>query len=483
MVERTLAAAAASMGGALVGGNGAAPYTGAAIDSRKVSGGELFFALPGEQADGHDFAARALENGAAAAVVHRELALPGPAIRVADAFAALHALTRAVRREVPQHLVGITGSAGKTTTKELIAAFLSRRFRTEKSPGNYNNLYGFPLALLGIAEGTEWMVAEMGMSVPGELAAVSRLGRPGVAVFTNVRAVHLENFGTLEAIAEAKSELLAGVPDGGVMVANADDQRVMGIARKFAKERRGRLVTYGLAAKDAQVRGRDLQPLAGLAAEGGADPRPGTRFVLESKLGEGGEIELTLPIHGLYNVENCLAAAACALHLGIPLGELQPALDRFRPSSHRGEIVRAAGGFTIVDDCYNSNPDAAKKALHSASRLPARRRLAVLGDMLELGPRELEFHREVGETAAELDFEVLAVGPRSRQLLAAFESAGGRGAWVENAAAAAAYLGAANPEGPALGPGDLVLVKASRGMALESVVEALQAGESGEARS
>lgn len=478
MVERSLAAAARMMNGALVGSDGTAPYGGAAIDSRKVSGGELFFALPGEHADGHDFAARALQNGAAAAVVHRDIALPGPAIRVGDAFVALHELTRAVRREVPQHLVGITGSAGKTTTKELIGAFLARRFRTEKSPGNYNNLYGFPLALLGIADGTEWMVAEMGMSVPGELAEVSRLGRPDVAVFTNVRAVHLENFGTLEAIAEAKSELLAGVPDGGIMVANADDPRVMGIAERFAKKRRGRILTYGLASADAGVRGRDLLPLA---ADGG-EPRPGTRFVLESA---AGSLELTLPIHGLYNVENCLAAAACALGLGIPLGELQPALDAFRPSSHRGEIARGAGGVLIVDDCYNSNPDAAKKALLSASRLPGRRHVAVLGDMLELGPRELEFHREVGAAAAELGFDfVLAVGARSRELLAAAESGGGRGAWVENAAAAVAFLAAENPEGPALGEGDVVLVKASRGMALESVVAALggDQGQKGKAR-
>lgn len=466
--RRTLGAAAAMMGGSLRGGDAGAAWQGAAIDSRKIAGGELFFALPGEKTDGHDFAARALAAGAAAAVIHRDLELPGPAIRVADAFVALHELTRAIRRETPRHLVGITGSAGKTTTKELIAAFLGRSFRTEKSPGNYNNLYGFPLGLLGIAPDTEWMVAEMGMSVPGELAAVSRLGRPDVAVFTNVRAVHLENFGTLEAIAEAKSELLAGVPDGGVMVANADDPRVMGIAEKFVRVRGGRILTYGLESADAGVRGRDLAPLS---SGEGSTPRPGTRFTLDSP---GGSVDLVLPIHGLYNVENCLAAAACALHIGVPLAELQPALEAFRPSSHRGEIARTAAGFLVVDDCYNSNPDAAKKALLSAARLPGRRHFAVLGDMLELGPRELEFHHEVGAAAASLAFDfVLAVGPRSRSLLAAVEAGGGRGAWAENAAAAAALLAGGGLPGAALGEGDVILVKASRGMALESVVEAL----------
>ena len=473
LIEHSLAEAAAMMNGVLQGGRGGegARWSGAEIDSRRVRGGELFFALLGEHADGHDFAARALEAGAAAAVVHRDMELPGPSIRVADVYAAFHQLTRAIRSRQPEHLVGITGSAGKTTTKELIGAFLGRCFRTERSPGNYNNLYGFPLALLGTAGDCQWLVAEMGMSVPGELAGVSRLGRPDVAVYTNVRPVHLENFGTLEAIAEAKSELLAGVPDGGVMVANADDPRVMGIAEKFARERGGVIITYALEAKNAQVRGRDLEPLAS---------GPGTRFTLESPQGE---VELTLPIHGLYNVENCLAAAACALHLGVPLGELQPALDAFRPSSHRGEIAEAAAGFLIVDDCYNSNPDAAKKALLSASRLPGRRHVAVLGDMLELGPRELDFHAEVGAAAAELGFDfVLAVGKRSRHLLAAVLAGGGRGAAADNAAAAVAWLGVSQhelPGGP-LGEGDVVLVKASRGMALESVVEFLRGAGGGE---
>lgn len=474
MVERNLATAAAMMEGDLLGGDGAAKWFGAALDSRRVRGGELFFALRGEKADGHDFAATALASGAVAVVIEHELPGAVPAIRVGNALEALHALTRAIRREVPRHLVGITGSAGKTTTKELIAALLGRRFRTEKSPGNYNNLFGFPLALLGIADDCEWMVAEMGMSTPGELAGVSRLGRPDIAVFTNVRAVHLENFASLDAIAEAKSELLAGVADGGAMVANADDPRVMGIAERFRRERGGRILTYGLEAEGAQVRGRELKPVATAA-----DPRPGTSFLLESPFGSR---RLVLPIHGLYNVENCLAAATCALNLGLDLDDIEAALEAFSPASHRGEIVKAAAGFLVVDDCYNSNPDAAKKALLSAARLPGRRHLAVLGDMLELGPEELVFHREVGATAAELGFDfVLAVGRRSRELLAGLLDGGGRGAWAENAAAAVALLKdpvfLAELPGGAPGSGDVVLVKASRGMALESVVQALRGPE------
>ncbi|MEO1087488.1 MAG: UDP-N-acetylmuramoyl-tripeptide--D-alanyl-D-alanine ligase, partial [Acidobacteriota bacterium] len=214
MAERTIDQAVAAMGGRLLRGDGARRFRGAAIDSRRTAAGELFFALPGARTDGHAHALAALENGATGVVVHQDVAgeedAPGAWIRVEDTFQALHALTRAVRGELPEHLVAITGSAGKTTTKELLAVMLERGFRVARSPGNFNNTYGFPIALLGIPDDTQWMVAEMGMSTPGELAQVSHLGRPDIAVFTNVRPVHLENFRSLEAIAEAKSELLAG---------------------------------------------------------------------------------------------------------------------------------------------------------------------------------------------------------------------------------------------------------------------------------
>jgi UDP-N-acetylmuramoyl-tripeptide--D-alanyl-D-alanine ligase len=232
--------AAAAMTGEVVTGDGSAFWQGAALDSRKVQGGELFFALRGAATDGHRFVPQALASGAAAAVVDRDLelaALPpgGTLVRVADAYEGLHALTRAIRLEVPRHVVGITGSTGKTTTKELLGAVLGRRFRTAKSPGNLNNLYGFPLALLSVPDGTEWMVAEMGMSTPGELRGVSLLGRPDVAVYTNVRPVHLEFFGDVRTIAEAKAELLAGLAPGGVNVAQPHPAEV---SRHAARDRR-----------------------------------------------------------------------------------------------------------------------------------------------------------------------------------------------------------------------------------------------------
>ncbi|RMH22832.1 MAG: UDP-N-acetylmuramoyl-tripeptide--D-alanyl-D-alanine ligase, partial [Acidobacteria bacterium] len=386
-------------------------------------------------------------------------------VRVEDTFRALHDLTRAVRREVPRRLVAITGSMGKTTTKELLASMLERRYRTARSPGNLNNLYGFPVALLGIPDDCEWMVAEMGMSVPGELRRVSELGRPDVALFTNVRPVHLENFASLEAIAEAKAELLAGLPPGGLVVANADDPRVMGIAARHD----GPVVRFGYEDEPG------ARPELAVAA---SSPRPregaiGSRFTLRA--GERAAAA-ELPLHGLYNVDNALAAAGCAHRLGIGLEEIVRTLAEFVPprGTMRGEVEKLAGDVTLIDDAYNANPDAVVKALESAALLPASRRLAVLGEMLELGPEAPAFHRAVGERAADLGFaRVVGVGPLARHLSDAAGSAGAVASWLPDAAAAAAWASRALATGE-LGAGDLVLVKGSRGVGLEAVSAALR---------
>ncbi len=473
MVELSAAAAAAAMDGTVFAGDPGVTWNGAAFDSRRVRGRELFFALPGERADGHDFVARALAGGAAAVVVHRDLE-PAPRpqadharpecawLRVADTYRALHDLTRAVRKRVPERLVAITGSAGKTTTKELLAAMLARRFRTERSRGNFNNLYGFPLSLLNIRDDCQWMVAEMGMSTPGELRQISLLGRPDAAVFTNVRPAHLENFPSLRAIGDAKAELLAGLGDGGLVVANADDPEVMHLVERHRAESGltgVRYVRYGIV-EPAEVTATPPRLLT---------DRPGSRFELAAG-GESAAVEL--PIHGLYNAENCLAAAACAHALGVPLAEIAGAVAGFEPGPGRGEVHRA-GGLTVVDDSYNSNPDAARKALVSARRLPARRYVAILGDMLELGPKSPAFHREVGERAAELGFSpVVAVGELARELAGAAREHGSDSRWLAGAAEAAEWASAALASGE-LTPGDAVLVKGSRGVGLEVVVEAL----------
>lgn len=437
----------------MVSGSAAAMWRGATLDSRQVSGGELFFALAGERTDGHRFVGQALERGAAAAIVQREMEIPadGGAIRVPDTLEALHMLTRAVRTREPRQLVGITGSAGKTTAKELLAAMLARRFQVARNPGSLNNTLGFPVALLGIPEGTEWMVAEMGMSTPGELRQVSRLGKPDVAVFLNVRPVHLEAFGTLEAIREAKAELLDGLADDGLVVANQDDRQVVKIAQRHP----GRVIWFGRQAT-ADYRVEDVESLPG--------GRVGSRFKLATN---DDVVEVELPMHGLYNVDNFLAAAACANALGVPLAEIAEAVQAVKPPPMRGVVHRLANGSTVVDDSYNSNPAALTEALQSALEIPGERHWAILGEMLELGEAAEEFHLLGGKTAAELGFSpVVGVGPLARKLVEGARQAGAEGHWFENAEAATVVA-------DRLQAGDTLLVKGSRGVGLEVVVGAM----------
>jgi len=444
---------ARAMGGRIVSGDPGKECVGAAIDSRKIQGGEIFFALPGTRTDGHRFVATAAAAGASAVVVQEDVEASegdnSAVIRVGDTLKALQDLARHVRSKgVPKKLVGITGSAGKTTTKELLAEMLARRFRISKTVGNFNNLIGFPLCLLNVPDGTEWMVAEMGMSTAGELRELSLMGRPDAAVFTVVRPVHLEFFASLREIGEAKAELLAGLAAGGPVIANADDPEVARIARRHQG---GRVVWYGIESEDVDVKLRGLAPgLEGI----------GSRFRLEA----GSETaEVNLPLHGLYNAENCLAAAACSWALGLSLKEIAEAVRDVRPASMRGVVHR--GRFTVVDDSYNSNPSAVAKALEGAALLPGQRRVAILGDMRELGPEGPRFHRESGELAARLGFSpILGVGELSRELVA---GAGADAHWVADAAAAAEWAAREVREG------DLVLVKASRGVGLEAVVRRL----------
>ncbi len=446
------------MGGRLTGAAEGARWERAVLDSRQVEGGELFFALPGAETDGHRFVAQARSRGAAAVVVSRPVEGDGPAIQVPDTYRALHDLTRWARAVAPRHLVGITGSAGKTTTKELLAAMLAERYRVARSPGNLNNTYGFPVALLGIDEDAEWMVAEMGMSVPGELGQVSRLGRPEVAVFTNVRPAHLESFGSLRAVTRAKAELLEGLDPEGLVVANADDPEVLWIAALHP----GRVVTYGIESEDADVRGADLEPLEPV----------GTRFRLLARQARV-EQRIELPLHGRYNVENCLAAAAAALALGVSADEIADAAASVLPGSGRGEIHALEVGATVIDDSYNSNPSAVAQALEAAASLPASRRWAVLGDMLELGPDAARFHREAGRAAAAAGFDpVYGVGELAREVTAAASASGAAVDWWATAEEAASAV-------PLPREGDVVLVKGSRGIGLERVVQALVGAERG----
>ena len=440
-------------------------FAGAVLDSRRVTGGELFFALGGVQTDGHKFVADAIERGAAAAVVERghELEIgDAPLIRVRDSFEALHALTRWVREEVPQRLIGVTGSAGKTTTKDLLASILAERYKTASTPGNLNNLYGFPLALLGAPDGSEWMVAEMGMSERGELARVSRLGKPDVVLITNVRPAHLSSFHSLAEIAEAKAEIFEGLAAGGLIVANADDPEVVRVVTR-ERERAGCRVAWFRLSGCAP--GGEKLTLEVTDLECPVDGRPGSRFTLSAG-GESVEVSLLLP--GRHNVENFLAAATAARVIGMTLDEIARAVESAGPAPMRGVVHYVGGDARVFDDSYNSNPDALAKSLEAASELPARRRWAILGEMLELGTETAAYHREAGLEAARLGFDpIVGVGELARALTTAAAEKSVTTHWFSTAAEAAVFATAE------LAPGDLVLIKGSRGVGLEVVVERL----------
>jgi UDP-N-acetylmuramoyl-tripeptide--D-alanyl-D-alanine ligase len=461
------------MSGQVITGDPATTLRGAVLDSRRIEGGELFFALAGEQTDGHAFVVAALEGGAAAAVVHEDVEFSGtaPVIRVADTFDALHALTSKVRQTLPRWLVGVTGSAGKTTTKDLLARMLASRYRTAASPGNLNNLYGFPLALLNLAEDTEWMVAEMGMSEPGELGRLSLLARPDLVIVNNVRPAHLESFGSLRAVADAKAEILQGLSDGGTAVLNAADPEVVAIGARCQRARPDvRIEWFGLDCEPDSLSAELPEPLLRVRdlelAPGG---EAGSRFVLELA---GSSVAVSLSLPGAYNVENCLAAATAAIVLGCDLEAVAEAASSTESIAMRGRVSNLPGGARLWDDSYNSNPDALARTLAAAAQLGSDRRWAVLGDMLELGRAAAEFHRSAGREAARLGFSpIVGVGPLSRELVRAASAAGTETEWFETAREAAEYA-ATEVRGS-----DLVLVKGSRGVGLEAVVAALREGD------
>jgi len=424
--------------------------SGVSIDSRTLARGELFVAIAGPRFDGHDYLDDAARRGAAAALVHKEVAAPEglELVRVPDTTRALADLARHTRLAASIPVVGITGSTGKTTTREMTAAILETRGPVLKTEGNLNNQYGLPLTLLRLRPEHTAAVLELGMSAAGELRTLTDVARPDVAVITNVAPVHLEFFDSVDAIAAAKAEILEGLPPGGAAVLNGDDPRL----RRIGEARRGHTLWFG------RDRAFDV------SAEGWRGTAFGMRFVL--RVG-GRSVDVALPLGGLHMLADYLAAAAAAHALGTPAEEIAAAALRMKAARHRGEVLRLAQGVTLLDDCYNSNPVAAEAAVATLGMAGGRRRVAVLGDMLELGPTAAEIHRTTGGRVAEMLDVLVAVGPLSVHFLEG--AARGAAALVhfpDSAAAAAAVSGLVRA-------GDAVLVKGSRGVRLEAVVEAL----------
>ena len=438
---------------------------GVGIDTRRFPAGALFVALAGERFDGHDFVAAAAQAGAAAALVADDRAAamtapPLPLLAVPDTLRALGSLARFHRLRFELPVVAVTGSNGKTTTREMIAAILSRRGRTLKTDGNLNNEIGVPLTLFGLDEGHQAAVIEMGMSNPGEIARLADIARPQIGVVTNAGAAHLEGLGTIDRVADAKAELYAGLPPTGVAIANADDPRML----KRAQASGRRVITF---ASGRQRRG-DVVVLEILE-----HAPEGLRFLL----GVGNrELEVELPLVGAHNAANAAAATAAAVALGCTDREIVAGLREVRPVGRRLRVERLASGVQLIDDCYNANPLSMGAALQTLADLvdddEGTRPVAVLGDMLELGAFEAEAHRSVGDAAARSGVALLAAfGPRSRAIAEAAAAAGLPADRIFHTEDVEALIGWARGR---LRPSDVLLVKASRGMQLERLVEALR---------
>ncbi len=428
----------------------------ATIDSRAAGPGTLFVGLPGANVDGGAFAARALEAGAWGVLVTPEHAEPlagsaqtGLVLAAADPLKALQKLATAWRRELGAHVIGVTGSTGKTSTKDLLRAVLAPHRRTVASRANFNTEIGMPLEILNAPVGTEVLVLEMGMRGVGQIAELAEIAEPDVAVIVSIGPVHLELMGSIEAIAAAKAELIAGLPAGGTAVIPQGEKLLQPHLRDDVTT-----VTFG---PDGDVR------LIEAAADTGPD---GDRLTIDA---QGERIVLEVPFTQAHMRSNLLAAVAAARAVGVtPEGRVELAL-----TAGRGQRYITPSRVTVIDDCYNANPISMRAALDdlkaTAAAADSARRVAVLGDMLELGPQEHEFHAQLGEQAAAAGVDVLVtVGPLAASIADRFA---GETHSVADAGEAAVVV----PE--LLAPGDVVLVKASRGVGLELVCRALGARE------
>ena len=452
----------AAVGGRLDGPTSVTAVRGASVDSRHVTPGSIFVALRGEQTDGHRFVADALRAGATAALVERPVDLPpgtdAAIVRVADPLTALQELAAWWRGRHSVRVVGITGSTGKTIAKEITADVLARTLVTLRNRGNLNSETGLPMTLLEIGPEHEVAVLEMSMYTIGEIARLAEIASPEVGVVLAVHPTHLERAGSLDRIALAKSELPRALPADGLAVLNADDARVAAMRGVTPAP----VITFGLGAA-ADVRADEVVSL-GLG---------GTEFTLRAPWGSRRIVSAT---PGRHLVPHALAAAAVAERFGVPLDEVAAALAEGSHASHRMEVLDAASGARLVDDTYNASPVSVAAALDFLAETPlgpGGRRLAVLGDMLELGPDEERLHREIGARAARAADGLVAVGDRGRWIAEAARAAGApRVALADDADGAAAVL----ERELAPGIGDLVLIKASRGIGLDRTVDLLRAG-------
>lgn len=455
----SMAQAAAAMNGCLLQGSPEAEVSGISIDSRTAMPGQLFFALPGSRTDGHLHVGEAMDRGAAA-VISAQLpaAVDRPLIMVADTLQALQDLAGHYRRLFSAPVVAVTGSTGKTTTKDLIAGVLGTGFRVLKTEGNQNNEIGLPLTLLRLDRGCGAVVLELAMRGRGEIAALCRLSRPDIGVITNIGKTHMERLGSQREIAAAKGELLEALPPGGCAVLNGEDPWQRRLARRCKCE----VIFYGRAGRyTVNARQITVQGLRGV------------EFLLHTPQGEA---PVRLPLPGRHNVSNALAAAAVGHRLGLLPEQIAGGLEAASLTGMRLEIRQGIRGSTVIDDTYNASPASVRAALQLLAEAPGRgRAIVVLGDMYELGAGAAAEHRSVGEYAAELNLDHLStVGELAREIALGARAAGLPGQRIS--------VFADKPEAIAfmrdyVRSGDVILIKGSRGARMEEIVASLVEGD------
>lgn len=446
MIELTLDEIIEATGGKASCALPKAPLTGISLDSRKVMPGGLFVALKGEKVDGHSFVSK-LEGVAAAALVEHKVDCAVPQIVVGSTYRAVGSIARCIREKSGVIVVGVTGSVGKTTAKEMTAAVISRRFCVHKTEKNHNNELGLPITLFALEPEHEVAVLEMGISFFGEMSRISAVARPDIAIFTNIENVHTENLGDRDGVLRAKTELVANMR-GNTLILNAEDDKLASYKLPNGKK----AVYYGFSpscftyASDVVYNGMDS---ASFTLHMGKD-----------------SIDVLLPVSGRHHVLDALAAAAAGHELGLTMEEIKSGLESFKNVGGRMERI-SYNGAVIINDCYNASPASMCASLDVLSRAGGRR-LALLGDMLELGENETELHRTVGRKAAQIGLDALiTVGHRARYIGEAAEEAGVKNVVCSDKDGAAGYIASVLKEG------DTLLVKASRGMALEDVISKL----------
>jgi len=459
----TLARVLLATGGHLLSGKAEGVFQNISTDTRNVQAGDLFVALCGEKFDGHDFLVEAVRNGAAGILVSRrpekEMSAV-PVVKVQDTLIALGDLTNYKRMKMKQvRVIAITGSCGKTTVKEMTASILGLKYNILKTKGNFNNLVGLPLSLLPVEGHHDFAVMEMGMNHPGEIARLTEIADPDIACITNVQAAHLEGVGSIEGVAKAKGELFAGIRSSGTLVVNYDDKRV----RELASSCRQRKIHFGRSVH-ADVRALRLSSLG----------ERGMAFTLA--IGKQSD-RVRIQSLGSHNVSNALAAAGIAHAAGVKFADIVTGLENFRPADKRLQVQEIRGGIKLVNDAYNANPSSMVAALETLQRMDrTHQKIAILGDMFELGEQSVVAHRSVGEAAAKLKFDyVLAVGEFAKTVVESARRGGiekGRALSFAGKEELTKWLCAEIDKG-VIRKGDWLLLKGSRGMRMETVMQAL----------